>query len=46
MTATLTADPGLTASEAAKRNDLASRKPHVAAKLARVFGAYGAKEAA
>lgn len=36
MTATLTADPGLTASEAAKRNDLASRKPHVAAKLARV----------
>jgi MoaA/NifB/PqqE/SkfB family radical SAM enzyme len=36
MTAMPTTDFGLTPAEAAKRNDLASRKPYVAAKLARV----------
>jgi MoaA/NifB/PqqE/SkfB family radical SAM enzyme len=36
MTPQLKTDPALTACEAAKRNDLASRKPHVAAKLARI----------
>ncbi|BAL23755.1 radical SAM/SPASM domain-containing protein [Azoarcus sp. KH32C] len=36
MTAIHIADSGLTAAEAAKRNDLASRKPYVAAKLARI----------
>ncbi|HJV26691.1 MAG TPA: radical SAM protein [Aromatoleum sp.] len=36
MSATQIADTGLTAAEAAKRNDLASRKPYVAAKLARI----------
>ena len=36
MSCTREADSGLTAGEAAKRNDLATRKPYVAAKLARI----------
>ncbi|MCB1955365.1 MAG: radical SAM protein, partial [Rhodocyclaceae bacterium] len=36
MSCTTTEDNKLTPGEAAKRNDLAARKPHVAAKLARI----------